>query len=219
MKKAWKSFCDCRKRVASHWLTLLAIQGTVGFLCGVGLAGVAGMEYMPKTSSELASWLQAMGAIFAIWVAFRLGADQARNARRAADREDAQENAAFVECGRLLGKIHWSFSRVMAINSTNTLHFEDESSAITGPTREATQIARELADIRTLLVGAQAHLFTRREAYDAVRDALAALDSVRKLLTSEAAIDAALVQNTVIHAVDKLTPAWQKFDTSTGDGN
>lgn len=63
----------------------ILLLGTVGILAGIGIfalvfAWTSG-RYAPSGSSDLAAWIQAVGSVAAIFVAFALGERQARKAR------------------------------------------------------------------------------------------------------------------------------------------
>ncbi|OZI58974.1 hypothetical protein [Bordetella genomosp. 1] len=59
-----------------------------GVLLGIGIAGLFGLRFMPQTSGDFAAWLQSVGSIAAVAVAYFIGADQAALARKQAAVQD-----------------------------------------------------------------------------------------------------------------------------------
>lgn len=79
----------------------------VSFVSAVGVAAMIGTEFAPKGSGDLAAWMQAVGSVAAIAIAYLLGADNARMSRIEALRQRSVERNSIEHAKRIIASSSW----------------------------------------------------------------------------------------------------------------
>lgn len=190
-------------------LILCVIGGTLFF--AIGLATFLDSKFVPKDSGQLASWAQAAGSVVAIFVAYWMGADQARNARRMAAREEATENVAAGKCEYSISRAFNEVKILEGLNQKEGLFAFDAHTSLTPNAQDAFDRLSKAGDN---LSRDSTTLHTRLKTMAAIEKAETGIRRALKLKAARSTLHVDLVQSTLDDARENIEAAWQHFSSA-----